>query len=662
MNAAVNKLRDALCDSADDPKYIETLPRRGYRFIATVERSAAEVVEPSVVSPPPPPPLPAIQVIAPVPPVAPTTLDEPVSVPRRRWRRYLVPALAVLFAFVFVIGHLLMRNPEQEEKLAAERGKVRPAGLLTSLADATSDPAFSPDGNRVAFRRMGFVPGTSGIWVKQIDGDELTQVTTNESDRSPAWSPDGHSIAFARSIGSERKIYSVPASGGGLRELASLGPNPKHSELDWSPDADTIAFAAETPKGNTAIFLLSVQDSKSRQITSPSDEDSDWGAAFSPDGSTIAFVRTRNSTSNIMLMPAAGGEVRRVPTDSQQVDGAPAWTADGASIVFAARDADTDRLWRVPVARGVPTEIAAAGFPAWSPAISRRGFRLAYLRMVTSRSIGQIDLTAGARNSRGLITSVGGQNAGPQISPDGKRLVYMSDRAGGMDIWVSDRDGQNPLQLTAVGTAGAPRWSPDGKTIAFDVGLGLDWKLPRAIFLVSADGGVPRTLVQDAFNNPAPSWSRDGAWIYFPSDRSGKWQLWKVPSHGGTPVQVTMQGGFAAWEAPDYYLYYAKDRDDGPELWRVPVGGGAEAPVFPRIQPLDWADWAVTEKGIFFVATGPQGFPVLNFFDFSTMAIKRVAAMDQPPFWLGAQADGSSVVFDVPGNEASHVMVLENFR
>ncbi len=162
----------------------------------------------------------------------------------------------------------------------------------------------------------------------------------------------------------------------------------------------------------------------------------------------------------------------------------------------------------------------------------------------------------------------------------------------------------NPIQLTAVGTAGTPRWSPDGKTVAFDVGLGKEWQQPRAIFLVNADGATTRPLVQDTFNNPAPSWSRDRAWIYFPSDRSGSWQVWKVPATGGTPVQVTKQGGFAAWEAPDHYVYYAKHRDANPELWRV----------------------------------------------------------QRTPFWLGASADGASVVFDQPENQESHIMLLENFR
>jgi Tol biopolymer transport system component/DNA-binding winged helix-turn-helix (wHTH) protein len=678
LNAAVNKLRDALCDSADDPKFIETLPRRGYRFVAAVEKVAAEkVVEAVAVLPIDPPvavaapaaldsaPTPFVQEELPV-----ISIDSaPIHQPKKRasWRGIVIASL-ILMVGLWVLANIgildMMRSRHgQAEKLEAERSGVRPPALLTSLSDATSDPSFSPDGNRVAFRRNGFVPGTSGIWVKQIGGDQLKQITSNAGDCCPVWSPDGRLVAFSRFSDTERTIYTIPANGGALQRLISTRVGSKHGELDWLPDGTSVAFVSEASRGTSAIFLLSLEDRKAQQVTMPTDQESDWGPSFSPDGTQIAFVRTviGQRLSSIMLMPSSGGEVRRLATDPQQVDGPPAWTSDGSAIVFAARDSDVNSLWRVPVSRGIPTQIVQAGSPAWRPVISRRGYRLAYLRMSTSRSIEQMDLTSGAQDARGLITSVGGQNAGPQVSPDGKRIVYMSDRAGGMDIWVSERNGANPIQLTAVGTAGSPRWSPDGKTIAFDVGLGADWQQPRAIFAVNADGGMPRPLVQDAFNNPTPSWSRDGAWIYFPSDRSGSWQVWKIPSTGGTPVPVTTQGGFAAWEAPDHYIYYSKHRDPGPDLWRIPVGGGPEAPVFPGIRPVDWAAWAVADKGIFFVAGEQQG-PVLNFFDFSTLTINRRARMLVTPFWLGTQPDGKSVIFDVPGNEASHIVLLENFR
>jgi Tol biopolymer transport system component len=302
----------------------------------------------------------------------------------------------------------------------------------------------------------------------------------------------------------------------------------------------------------------------------------------------------------------------------------------------------------------------------WNPAVSRRGYRLAFELLSSARSIDQMDLDPPGQKPRTLVTAVSGENAGQQLSPDGKKLVFQSDRTGGLDIWVSDRNGQNAIQLTAVGTAGAPRWSPDGKEIAFDVGLGRDWREPRAIFLVNAEGGTPHALIQDSFSNNVPNWSDDGNWIYFASNRSGDWQVWKVRRSGGVPVQVTKQGGFAAAESPDgKYLYYSKHNNDSPEIWRVPTSGGEEMPVFPGIRPLDWAAWTVLPNGILFVGNEEaQGIsvPTVGFYDFSTQGVKHLAVLDKPPFWVSATADGKSVIFDQPGQEESHVMLLENFR
>jgi dipeptidyl aminopeptidase/acylaminoacyl peptidase len=227
-----------------------------------------------------------------------------------------------------------------------------------------------------------------------------------------------------------------------------------------------------------------------------------------------------------------------------------------------------------------------------------------------------------------------------------------------MEIWVSDRDGGNAFQLSAVGGAGTPRWSPDGQSIAFDTTSQSGSK----IVVMRVRGGAPHMLSPDSFHDVCPSWSHDGKWIYFASPRTGMWQVWKMPAAGGEAMQITEKGGHAALESPDgKYLYYAKSPYPEPEIWRVPADGGEETSV-PLVRPGTWASWQVVEHGILFVGPSLGHQAVLSFYDSSTDQITIVAVLDRIPFWLGATPDGKSVAFDRPGSEQDQAMLVENFR
>src|SRR5664279_5180221 len=128
----------------------------------------------------------------------------------------------------------------------------------------------------------------------------------------------------------------------------------------------------------------------------------------------------------------------------------------------------------------------------------------------------------------------------PNYSPDGTRIAFQSDRTGKNEIWVSDSDGSNALQLSSFGfaTTGTPRWAFDGKLIAFDSRVGGE----SNIYLVDPVGGLPRKLNVDVKGNNLPSWSHDGAWIYFINgDEDHHPAVWKVPS-GGRPCGANHSG------------------------------------------------------------------------------------------------------------------------
>jgi len=170
-------------------------------------------------------------------------------------------------------------------------------------------------------------------------------------------------------------------------------------------------------------------------------------------------------------------------------------------------------------------------------------------------------------------------------------------------------------------------------------------------------------LTTEPFENVVPSWSRDGRWIYFSSDRTGTSELWKIPVQGGQAVQVTKEGGFAAFESPNgKFLYYIK-AFAGP-IWRMPVEGGKETRILD--QNIRWSYWSVLENGICFLDWGATP-PEIELFDFDTRQLKRITTVDRTKSLSGGggfavSPDGQWILFARMDQIDSEIMLVENFR
>jgi Tol biopolymer transport system component/DNA-binding winged helix-turn-helix (wHTH) protein len=675
LNAAVNKLRETLADSAEEPKYVETLPRRGYRFVGMVElavpaaatsgspASAAGVGD--VTSAPPPPPRVHLGLV---------TDEDPQPMPtraatRNRWLpNWLVRFAVIGCALAMLLYWLVLpkwheyRESIVKDFMEAAEGKLRDAEashVSTLVPDPASDPAISPDGKSVAFRRNSYTPGGAGIFVTSSEGNGVMQLTQHPGDCCPAWSPDGKQLAFTRIAADEYAIYVVSAKGGTPRKISHEDPRKKRGELAWTPDGNYIAFSGDSPNGGAQIFLVSVSDSSVRPLSEPQGQDRDWGPSFSPDGTQMAFVRTNGAgfPEEIYVMPANGGAARLLTYDRAAIMGPPTWSSDGQSVIFASTRDGGPNLWQIPAAGGTAKRMEIASTRIWHPSVARLGEKMAAQKIVGSSGIYRVARAEGSDKwTQSIIASTNGRNEGPIFSPDGKRIAFMSDRSGSLEIWVSNRDGSAATQLTNVRGAGTPRWSPDGLWIVFDTtGNG-----PHSLWVISAFGGTPRMLAKDQFDNVVGSWSHDGKWIYFSSNRSGRDEIWKIPAEGGGAKQVTSQGGFAALESPDAtMLYYAKTRYDNTELWRVPTAGGTEMRV-SAIPPMrSWAAWGVTNRGIFYVPSGGENAQAsIAFYDFETRLSRQLALLNRIPFWVSASTDGKEVLFDQAEQDESSIVLV----
>lgn len=686
-------LRRVLGEDKGGRKYIETVPRRGYRFVAEVtlagddcaervieEHTRAHIVieeehdEAAIANNLNSETLRATRSVA--------VLSRESRASNRRLTLGVVVASSVILC-TLAAGALWLRLSRNEAKSslpasAPSFSAARVAPLTTSPGDEV-DPALSPDGKLLAFSAAETRGGGFHIYVKQIDAGGLPLRLTAEPvreagdrtpairDGAPAWSPDGRYIAYVRGspIREECGIFVIPSLGGVARRLHSLKDVNFAAGLDWAPDGKSLVIPLNTSLQDPfAIYSLAVETLELKRLTQPpSGYPGDSRPALSPDGRSVAFNRATNaSVSELYVAPLSGGEPKRLTFDNRFTVGA-AWTGDSTQIIFASNRAGSYSLWRVAVAGGAPQPLAAGAENALDPSVSPQANRLAYTQRLSDTNVWRLDFRTPAGPTPTRLISSTRQDANPHLSPDGKRIAFESDRTGNREIWLCDVDGSNALQLTALKGAAAavnPRWSPDGTRIVFE-------SRPEGLadtYVVSADGGEPRRLTNDPHNEVAPSWSADGRFIYFASDRGGDWQVWQMPSEGGEAMQVTSKGGFEAHESQDgQFLYYNKYGYNTRGLFRIPTTGGEEALILDIAQRESFGSWAVTNDGIYYIDRENFNHCGIEFFDFGTKRTTELASLDQDPSANPGLnvSRGPWFILSLLERSSHDIMLLENF-
>jgi Tol biopolymer transport system component len=564
---------------------------------------------------------------------------------------------------------------------------LRAAPFTTSLGSAFS-PAFSPDGNSIAFALATEDDSTQSLYLKMIGSNTELKLTSPPGwDSFPSWSPDGRQIAFLRRFQDYRAIYVVSALGGPARELFrsryGMGDG-----ITWLRDGKHLIVSEGSAMISRIVFaefdsppvrLASVDLTTgiASPLTSPpANIIGDERPLISPDGKSIAFMRkVADGVEDVFLVPISGGEVRQLTNYRTQFGGI-SWMPGSQELLITFFHDGNAQLWRLRIASGQVKPVTASLELVSNPTAAPQGNRLAYIVSNDRTDLRRVALSASQPPTLLKIETVIASTrlqGDPTYSPDGRRLAFHCDRTGSVEIWESDADGSNLMQITNCGGSnnGSPKWSPDGSMIAFD---SRSTGAPE-IFVVSAQGSGLRQVTRQRAENVVPSWSRDGRWIYFTSNRSGNFQIWKLPAATGETalhpaVQITEHGGFGAYESADgKYLYFAKGRAV-PGLWRKPLTGGIKAPEEPVLPSLQhWGWWTLGEKGIFFIERPekpPGAKPRLKYLAFDSGQITKAGELDQPinPWHpaLTLSPDGRNIVYEQPEQIASNIVLIENFK
>jgi Tol biopolymer transport system component/DNA-binding winged helix-turn-helix (wHTH) protein len=417
--------------------------------------------------------------------------------------------------------------------------------------------AFSPDGRRLAFVRGEFGRELTLI-VADADGANERAVLTRRAPDFfglPAWSPDGKTIACV--YGSTELLDGSSPALGLTTFQASDGAERRVIEarwtdvrqLSWLPDGSGLVLSAtEAELSPAQIWTLSFPSGEMRRVTN--DLNTYLGASVTADGSALVTVQT-DRVPNVWV--AAGGDAaraRQITTGSGKFDGyyGLSWAPDGR-VVYAS--------------------MAGGGWDIW---------------VMNADGTGQRQLTAGARS-----------NYGPSVSPDGRHVVFVSNRAGGaFNIWRMDADGSNPLRLTSGRGENFPHVTPDGRSVVYaTVGGGHD----AAVWKVSIDGGEPLRLTSRPASWPFVSPDGKSFVCTYGEGQFATNRLAVIPIDGGEPVKLfEIAPTFRAntvWLPDSRGIAYLDARTGTTNVWVQPLAGGKPAQLTnftaDNVASFDWS-------------------------------------------------------------------------
>jgi Tol biopolymer transport system component/DNA-binding winged helix-turn-helix (wHTH) protein len=530
LNTAINKIREALGDSAENPRFVETLPRRGYRFLGSVEGTAVEKVP----------------------------VQSNDSGLNQKPKQSKTLRLAILFAtcvFVLVAGFLIY-----ERLQAPTPQKHRTLTRVTFDDGLQTGVTWSPDGRYIAYSSDR--GGKFDIWVQQLSGGGPVQVTKGPGNNwQPDWSPDGKYIAY-RSEDGDGGLYIVPALGGtGFeRKIAPSGNYPR-----WSPDGSRILFQSIGFGLSSQFYVVGLDGNPPRQVQKDL-TDQNWAisAAWHPDGKRISvwvlgWEMRPSPMPMFVTAPVDGGVAIKTEIGSELQKTAAAiagsgisawadsdfklsWASSGTAIYFERTFRGARNIWRMRVdpqsLKALALEQLTTGTDLASQfSVSRDGTKLAFTgeaRRVQAWLF-PFDAKRGRVTGNGsALTSPGMEAWDTDISRDGRSLVFLAKRSGRWELWErSLTDGvEIPIVAGDSYVRAEPHWSPDGTRLSYtrmntsnDGVQGVIWSRSRGEEPITALSPLGPFIFD---------WSADGEWLLASRAirENGQSEIWKLPAAG----------------------------------------------------------------------------------------------------------------------------------
>lgn len=486
LNSAVKKLRQALNDDSENPRFVETLYRRGYRFIGPVNGpTRADQPDSGPVA------------VAPLPGIPVQVESKPA-----RWRTLVAfVAIPVLLLLAAVIAYLLV--PQQPPRVM---------GFTQVTHDGRFKRGIFTDGQRLYFQEL---QGDHTVIAQvSVAGGETSVLQTPFENAGPFdVAPDGSALLSGvfQGTGNGNELWSLPLPTGTPRRLGDMVMD----SASWSPEGSQLVFSR-----GPDIYEAKSDGSESRKLATVGSQV--FSLRFSPDGARVRFevLDPRNGSSSLWEMRRDGSNLHPVlpgwNRDPHECCGN--WTPDGKYFLFQSLKGGRNNLWALAEkprwlnGEVKPVQLTNGPLDFEHPAASKDGKRIFAFGAQPRCELIRYD------GKSGFVPYLDGMSISDlAYSADGKWVAYVS--VPERQLWRSRVDGSERRQLTFEAMeADLPRWSPEGKQIAF---MGITLKTTWRAYMISSDGTGLREIIPGAEAGYDPSWSPDGKSIALTLNEAG---------------------------------------------------------------------------------------------------------------------------------------------
>ena len=603
LKVTVSMLRKALEDNHDGQRFIETVPRRGYRFVAKVQVGTAE----------------SIDVVLHERTRETLTIDEVEAVPSETHFAHKATqhklALAVIVVLILGTSTLITfwGSKLLWPKLTAKASVIPFSNfsiIPLTTSGRTADAIISPDGKYFAYILLDGKRRT--LQLRNIQSGSDTSITGPDHVLygNISFSPDGNYLYYVGSDGKTAdSLYQIGVMGSTPRKLlANID-----SAVTISPDSKQLAFMrGYPPQKQACVIVVNADGSGERKLAIHDIRDlflngpSQLGLSWSPNGELIAFpFRDSNAPSSgasLMTVQVKDGTERLIASGPWQTLGPISWLPDGSGLVFVAAEQGADpngQIWYVSYPGGKVRRITNDLHDYHSLSVSADSTALVTVQNQIRSSLW---ITANGYDDPLEISSgkYDGRD-GLSWTPDG-RVVYVSRDNGQSQIWITNADGTNKKQLTFDESwKGRLDVSPDGRYIVFASGradISQIWRM-------DIDGGNQVQLSRGR-ENRSPHITFDSRWVVYTSFDTSAATIWKVPISGGEPVQLTnYESGSLATSPQDGQIAYAYDALDEHEqpsrrIAFLPLSGGMPGRAVDFVVPPN-VSWTADGRALTYI-------------------------------------------------------------